>query len=100
MELVIEKQKILEYLLKPIEKADKSKFLNLIGYNIENWSKLKDDIIEQFSNYQVVTYDKNEYGVLYRIDGKLVAPLKTIDLTTIRIGMNENLKLVTLFPKK
>ena len=28
-----EKRKILEYLLKPLERVDKSKFLNKIGYN-------------------------------------------------------------------
>jgi hypothetical protein len=45
MKLVVEKQKIIEYLLKPLDKADKSKFLNQIGYNIQNWETLQNDII-------------------------------------------------------
>lgn len=101
MKLYIEEQKIINYLLKPIDKADKSKFLNLIGYNVENWEQLRDDLISQFSNYSIYLYEENEFGVLYKIEGKLIAPLKTVDLITIWIKLKKYnfLKLVTLYPK-
>jgi 23S rRNA maturation-related 3'-5' exoribonuclease YhaM len=101
MILVIEKEKIINYLLKPIEKADKSKFLKLLGYHIENWEQLQYDIINQFGIYNQILYETNNYGTLYKIEGLLKAPLKTATLTTIWIHQKENnyLKLVTLFPK-
>ena len=102
MKLLIEEKKITEYLLKPAAKADKSQFLIKIGYDIFSWEKLRKDIISQFSNYEAEIYDENEYGTLYKIDGKLHAPLKTVDLTTVWISIPDiaDLKLVTLFPNK
>jgi hypothetical protein len=100
MKLIVEQEKIHNYLLKKMDKADKSNFLNTIGYTPDNWENLKNDIINQFSNYNYEIYNENEFGVLYKIIGKLVAPNKTVDLVTIWIKLKgtEVLKLVTLFP--
>jgi hypothetical protein len=100
MKLIIEKEKIANYLLKPLEKADKSIFLKLIGYSLDNWENLRDDILIQFSEYVYEIYEQNDFGILYKIEGKLVAPKKTVDLITIWIKLKneETLKFVTLFP--
>lgn len=37
MEIIIEEQKILNYLLVPKEKNDKSKFLNNLGFTVQNF---------------------------------------------------------------
>jgi hypothetical protein len=102
MELQIEKQKIIDYLLKPTGKADKSKFLNKIGYTTENREQLRFNIMNQFSGYYKKVYRKNKYGTLYIINGKFKAPCKIVDITTIWIKIEEKnyLKLVTLFPNK
>ena len=102
MKLVVEKQKILQYLLLPQNKADKSKFLNNIGYDFQNWKVLQKDLIKQFVKYPFQIYEKNQYGILYKIDGTLSAPKKDIEITTIWILQNKTdfLRLVTLFPKK
>jgi hypothetical protein len=44
MEIIIESAKITHYLLVPKEKNDKSKFLNDLGYTLENWQELEEDI--------------------------------------------------------
>jgi YesN/AraC family two-component response regulator len=102
MILVVEKQKIIEYLLKPIDKADISKFLNHAEYNLQNWEILQNDIILQFSKYTPEIYENNEYGILYKIEGTLKAPLREVNVTTIWIFQNNTdfLRLVTLFPSR
>lgn len=42
--IVIEKAKLTNYLLKPLEKNDKSGFLNSLGYTLDNWQELEEDI--------------------------------------------------------
>ena len=102
MRLVIEKRKILEYLLKPLNKADKSKFLNQLGYYPENWQELQKDIISQFQDIAAEIYEESDYGILYKIEGNLVTPKHEASLTSIWILQNETnyLRLVTLFPKR
>jgi len=102
MDLVIENQKILDYLLKPLEKADKSKFLNIIGYTPQNWLLLKSDILSQFSEYPTAMQEQTPYGTLFHIEGTLRAPLKTVEITTVWIQLPDTnvLKLVTLYPNK
>jgi len=71
---VIPVEKIRDYLLKWIEKDDKSGFLKRAGYSRENYQKLIDDIREQLLPAEAVLQERRPEGELYRIRGTLRGP--------------------------
>lgn len=99
MELIIEDQKILNYLLVPKEKNDKSKFLNKLGFNFENYLELKNEIYKIAKENQAILQSKVPFGgELYEISGNLRG--KGI-ITIWLLKTNENtFRFITLYPKK
>ena len=53
MEIIIEKEKLTNYLLKHRERNDKSKFLNSLGFNLDNWENLKKEIIRIYEENHI-----------------------------------------------
>lgn len=66
-QLDIPAEKLTEYLLTKKEKNDKSKFLISIGYSLENWRDLLNDIKQIAVNNDLVLERKSEFGNLYSI---------------------------------
>ena len=95
-QLIISEEKILEYLLVKKEKNDKSGFLSGLGFNKDNFSELIQEIRKIATTNEAVLSRKNEFGNLYRIEGKLKNSL----VVTIWIEQIENNKFrfVTLYP--
>ncbi len=67
-------EKIRDYLLKWIEKDDKSGYLKHAGYSSENYQQLIDDIREQLLPAEAVLQEQRQDGDLYRIRGRLRGP--------------------------
>jgi hypothetical protein len=103
MKVVVENDKILNYLLKVGSRNDKSKFLNKLGFYEYNWQLLKDEIIQIFHDNPKALTEENEYGNIYNVTGILKGPNNTnLHVKTIWINLNTSneIRFVTLFPDR
>ncbi len=99
---VISERKIKEYLLTPRTEDDKSGFLALAGYTLENWLQLKTDLQLQIGE-EAVLIRATEYGDIYQIRGQLTGPNgRALNIITIwiRLHANGETRFVTLVPDK
>jgi len=71
---IIARRKLDEYLLQPRNEDDKSGFLALAGYTLENADRLMSDLREQLLPLNAELFDETEYGPKYRIRGTLTGP--------------------------
>jgi len=71
---IIARRKIDEYLLHRREEDDKSGFLALAGYTLENADRLMSDLRAQLLPLDAQLFDETEYGTKYRIRGTLTGP--------------------------
>jgi hypothetical protein len=89
-------EKITDYLLVLKEKNDKSAFLAQLGYTIENWSLLIDDIKSIVADNEAILQQNTPFGDMYEVKGKLKGfGIITIWLLAID---TEKYKFITLFP--
>ena len=95
-QLIISEEKILDYLLLQKEKNDKSGFLSGLGFGKANYQELVEEIRKIATTNEAVLSRANEFGNLYKIEGKLKNSL----VVTIWIEQIENNKFrfVTLYP--
>ena len=66
---VIAREKVTGYLLRWREEDDKSAFLALAGYTLENAEQLINDLREQLMTLDAEFIEDTEYGPKYRIRG-------------------------------
>lgn len=71
---IISERKVKEYLLSFRKRNDKSKWLAKAGYDSENWKRLEQDIRMQLLIREAVLVQRNEFGDVYEITGKLNGP--------------------------
>lgn len=96
---VIAAAKLTEYLLVPLLRDDKSQFLGLAGYTLENWQQLEQDLRAQILVLEATLTAFTQYGQKYSIVGDLIGRNgRTIRIKTIWIVTNEMTCFVTLFP--
>jgi hypothetical protein len=95
-QLDIPVEKITEYLLTKKEKNDKSKFLQSLGYSLENWQDLVNEIKNIAVKNDLVLERISEFGNLYSIKGKLKNKL----IITIWLKqVNKDIyRFITLYP--
>lgn len=100
---VIARRKLDEYLLRHRDEDDKSGFLALAGYTLENMDRLLNDLRTQLLPLDAEFFDQTEYGPKYQIRGTLTGPNGYV-LRVVSIWMKEDAtgetKFVTLFPDK
>jgi hypothetical protein len=100
---IIAPRKLTRYLLRLRLEDDKSQFLALAGYTLEDADRLVRDIREQLLPLEAEFHEETEYGPKYRIRGTLTGPNGRV-LRVVTIWMKENAtnqtKFVTLFPDK
>lgn len=100
---LIAKTKASEYLLRHRDEDDKSGFLLLAGYTLENADQLVNDLRTQLLPLDAVFLGQTEYGAKYQIRGVISGPNGRL-LRVVSIWMKEDAtgmtKLVTLFPDK
>jgi len=94
---------VTEYLLRHRVEDDKSGFLALAGYALENADRLMHDLRTQLVPLEAELFDETEYGTKYRIRGTLTRPNGRV-LRVLTIWMKEEAtgatKFVTLMPDK
>ena len=100
---VIARRKLDEYLLRHLDEDDKSGFLSLAGYALENADQLMNDLRTQLLPLDAEFFDQTEYGTKYQIRGTLAGPNGRV-LRVLSIWMKEDAtgvtKFVTLFADK
>ena len=100
---VIASRKITEYLLRLRIEDDKSEFLALAGYTLDNADLLLRDIRQQILPLEACCFEQTEYGLKYRIRGTLTGPngraLRVVTIWMKDDATNQT-KFVTLFPDK
>ncbi|HET6402427.1 MAG TPA: hypothetical protein VFH95_13665 [Candidatus Kapabacteria bacterium] len=95
-------EKIRDYLLKWIEKDDKSGFLKRGGYSRENYQQLIDDIREHLLPAEAVLQERRQDGELYRIRGILRGPNgRELRVRTVwLVSEDAKPRFITLVPDK
>jgi hypothetical protein len=77
-------------------RGDKSAYLALAGYTLDNFTTLLTDLRAQILNQDAAALETTSYGQLYEIRAPLVGPSgRTLRVRTI--GMTEYLSGVTKF---
>lgn len=98
---IIAFEKLTQYLLIPLPKDDKSKFLAQAGYTLDNWQQLEQDLRTQILTQSAELIETTRYGKKYAIRGCLRG-INGVELNvmTIWIVVNGTTKFVTLVPDK
>ena len=95
--------KLLNYLLVPLARADKSKFLARAGYSTENARQLMADIRSQILPLDAVLAGTTKFGDFFEIRGVLRGP-NGVSLRVKTVWIREHLqggtRFVTLLPDK
>jgi hypothetical protein len=100
---VIAQEKVTRYLLVPQSRGDKSAFLALAGYTLDNYQELLSDLRTQILPLDARPLERNVFGQFYEIAGPLHGPngatlhLRTIWMTEHLTGVT---KFITLIPGK
>lgn len=100
---VISDRKLKEYLLSPRVEDDKSGFLTLAGYNLENWQQLATDLRHFLEDNEAELIRTTEYGDMYQIKGSLAGPngrILNVNTIWIRLSKTSETRFVTLIPDK
>ncbi len=100
---IISERKIREYLLTPRTEDDKSGFLALAGYSLQNWRELERDLRLEVDKGDALLIRTTQYGEMYHIKGQLKGPNGTIlDVITVWICLHATgeTRFVTLVPDK
>jgi hypothetical protein len=94
-------EKLTRYLLVPQTRGDKSAYLALAGYTLDNFTTLLTDLRAQILNQDAAALETTSYGQLYEIRAPLVGPsgrtlrVRTIWMTEYLSGAT---KFITLIP--
>lgn len=98
---IIAEAKLTQYLLVPLTKDDKSKYLAQAGYYQENWQELEKDIREQILPLEATPTANTRFGQKYEIRGNLTG-VNGVVLSIITVWMvtSQETKFVTLVPDK
>jgi hypothetical protein len=74
--LVVEREKIMDYLLNPAHRygASKERFFAAFGFRVEEWERLADALREHGRSYAVTKVKETGFGPRYEVEGELSAP--------------------------
>lgn len=100
---LIAPEKLIQYLLIWKKRNDKSKWLAQIGYTLENWQDLENDLRLQILSLEATAIETTRYGQTYEIRANLTGPngnklaVITIWMTEIATGVT---KFITMYPER
>lgn len=88
---VISDEKIVNYLLSSTHPVGqfKAKFFRTLGYGADNWEQFKNDIKALLVN-DAILKEKTEFGQKYEVAGMVRGPLKTANIVTVWIILNDD----------
>jgi hypothetical protein len=98
---LLAESKLINYLLIPLPRDDKSNYLRLAGYQLDNWQLLAKDLLTLVEASDATFEGNSVFGDSYSIVGDLTGPnarslsVKTIWMKEIKTGFT---KFITLYP--
>ena len=94
--------KLTRYLLVPRPKDDKARFLAQVGFTQKNPDELETAIRELIAEYEAVSDRVNEYGIFYRVRGRLRGPDGILAVVAIWLRHHDDgtYRFVTLKPER
>jgi hypothetical protein len=97
---IIPRAKLIDYLLLPKHKNDKSEFLAQAGFTQNNLEALEAALRRLIAENEADSDRVDEYGVFYRVEGKLHGPDGKLAVVTIWIlqKASNEYRFVTLKP--
>src|SRR5487761_1297010 len=97
---IIPVEKVRDYLLKPLEKGDKSRFLAIAGYSREEYWELLRDIREQLLPAEALFQDHRHNEDVYVLLGILHGPNgNRLAVRTVWVlNLFQEIRFVTLYP--
>lgn len=101
--LVIQDQKLTNYLLVYQPKDDKSEYLALAGYGQDNWQLLKRDIIEAVVDSEVAEVTPSGWGTRFKVKSQwhgLNGRLVRVITIWQQDEESDIVKFITLYPDK
>lgn len=100
---IIASEKLTDYLLTYKKRNDKSQWLAKAGYNIDNWTVLKQDLERQILPMDAKRIEVNAFGQVFEIKGDLIGP-NCLPLSVSTIWLKETIsgvtKFITMYPNK
>lgn len=74
--LVVEREKIVDYLLNPLHPygASKARFFTAFGFRMEQWERLAAALRKHGGQHDVVLVRETGFGPRYLVDGELDTP--------------------------
>lgn len=104
-QLIIEREKIVEYLLNPAhpDNGGKAAFFTRLGFRRENWEKLAAALKELALTSEAVRTIESPHGKKYVLAGRILSPGGgTAAVQTIWIVDNgtDAVRLVTAYPRR
>ncbi len=74
--LIVEREKILEYLLNPLHRygAAKERFFTAFGFRVDSWQILADTLREHGRTREIVRAYETGFGPRFIVEGELNAP--------------------------
>lgn len=98
---LLAESKLTNYLLIPLPRDDKSNYLRLAGYQLDNWQILQRDLLTLIETSDATFEMSSVFGDSYSIVGSLTGPngrsllVKTIWMKENKTGFT---KFITLYP--
>lgn len=102
-DILIEREKLTQYLLVPRKRNDKSKWLAQGGYTLDNWQVLETDLRNLMLSTDAILVEETVYGKMYEIVGKITGPTrKVLSIRTIWMieSATRKAKFITMYPDK
>lgn len=98
----IPQEKLTHYLLVFRLKSDKSRFLAQAGFSLRNPDELERAIRRVIAENEAVLDRENEYGIFYKVTGRLDGPSGSLGVITIwlvQVG-DGSFRFITLKPQR
>jgi len=98
----IDSAKLVNYLLKKLDKNDKSAFLEKLGFHQGNPEELEKALRDLVQENEAEISTQNEYGIFYTVKGLLQGSLNSLWVTTVWLKdkLTDVYRFITLYPTK
>lgn len=99
---VIDETKFTHNLLAPRPWDDKSGYLRLAGFELQNWPDLLAAVRRLADGVDAVEDGTNDYGTFYRVEGMVEGPVGKLSVVCIwmKQAVDQKFRFVTLKPAK
>jgi hypothetical protein len=98
----IAESKLTDYLLVQRPWDDKSGYLRRAGFNLENWTALREAISRLADVVDAAQGRSSEYGTFYLVEGLLTGPTGTVQVVCVwmKRAIDDSFHFVTLKPSR